>query len=169
MRNADPDPADQNECGSVQIRIRNRNTGNNKQSPILMKIGPWYNALHQIRTCGPGRLDANRSCLGAVLRIRIWSDEELDILKVIDTVIRMWNNHLDPYLTNDHFCLMVEGFVAGSVPRTNGSGSGRPKTSGSGSATLLLTYIFPQLWSIFHLPRRLHFPPSFISFRVIIS
>ncbi len=31
---------------------------------------------------------------------------------------------------------MIEGSGAGSVPRTNGSGSGGPKTYGSGSATL---------------------------------
>ena len=39
------------------------------------------------------------------------------------------------------FCLMKEGSgsEAGSVPRTNGSGSGRSKTYGSGSATLSIT------------------------------
>ncbi len=35
------------------------------------------------------------------------------------------------------FCLMKEG--SGSVPRTNGYGSGRSKTYGSGSATLSIT------------------------------
>jgi hypothetical protein len=38
-----------------------------------------------------------------------------------------------------YFCWMIEGSGAGSVPRTNGSGFGRPKTSGS--PTLLLTDI----------------------------
>jgi hypothetical protein len=39
---------------------------------------------------------------------------------------------------------MIEGSGAGSVPRTNGSGSGRPKTYGSGSATLLhvVSYVY---------------------------
>ncbi len=40
-----------------------------------------------------------------------------------------------------YFCLIIEGSGtgsrAGSVPRTNGSGSGNPKTSGSESPTLL--------------------------------
>jgi hypothetical protein len=33
---------------------------------------------------------------------------------------------------------MIEGSGAGSVPSTNGSGSGRPKINGSGSATLIV-------------------------------
>ncbi len=41
-----------------------------------------------------------------------------------------------------YFCLMIEGSGSGSIPHTNGSGSGRPKTSGSGSATLRTSVLF---------------------------
>jgi hypothetical protein len=46
-----------------------------------------------------------------------------------------------------YFCLMIEG--SGSVPRTNGPGSGRPQNIGYGSATLLKQRKGPPGWDRF--------------------
>jgi|688.fasta_scaffold537595_1 hypothetical protein len=45
-----------------------------------------------------------------------------------------WNQGFSYY-----FCVMIEGFGAGSVPRINRSGSKRPKTSGSATLILLIS------------------------------
>jgi hypothetical protein len=70
-----------------------------------------------------------------------------------------------------YFYLLI-GSESESIPLTNGSGSGRPKTCGSGSGTLLirigketdmLAFPMVRINDFFALPRKTEFHPEVLS------